>query len=101
MRVGYLLHWFEVCTLIEDWETDARVIQSHLYCITVSAFKHVVTVQAVKLLTPQMWRSRGTIDLAVQVKLVHSTSHHVYYPFLIPQLHFRLAQQQTKLPKQS
>jgi hypothetical protein len=62
-------------------------------------FKHVVTVQAVKLLTPQMWRTRGTIDRAVQVILVHCASYQIYYPFLNPQLHCRLYQQQTKLMK--
>jgi hypothetical protein len=60
-------------------------------------FKHVVTVQVVKLLTPQLWRSRGTIDRAVQVILVQWASYQVYYPFLNPQLHCHLYQQQTKL----
>jgi len=64
-------------------------------------FKHVVTVQVrvVKLLTPQMWRTRGTIDRAVQVILVQCASYQVYYPFLKPQLHCHLYHQQTKLLK--
>jgi hypothetical protein len=62
-------------------------------------FKHVVAVRVVKLLTPQMWRTRGTIDRAVQVILVQCASYQVYYPFLNPQLHCHLYHQKTKLLK--
>jgi hypothetical protein len=77
---------------------DARAIQSSLLYYG-QRFKHMVTVEAVKLLTPQMWRTSGTIDRAVQVILVKCASYRVYYLFLNPQAHSRLAQQQTKLFK--
>jgi hypothetical protein len=62
-------------------------------------FKHMVTVQAVKLLTPQMWRTGGTVDRAVQVILVQCASYQVYYRFLNPQIHCRLYQQKIKMLK--